>query len=207
MKTDKLTTALYEKMCQVLDRMKADPDSITDKDRDILSKLYSKICKPLGISEHSRWEVQWRVEKWADTARKLAGFAPDEVCVETQNIIVNTGAEELLKIITNTGGTAFGSNSYIYVGNSATNESATQTGLLGASKASARMDSGYPTVSGRAATYRATFGDTQANFDWREIGIANGNNNPIFMNRKQANLGTKNNGTWTIQVILNLVSA
>lgn len=207
---NKLTTALVEKMNEVLDNMKNNPESVTEHDRELLSNLYSKICKSLGISEHSRWEVQWKVEKWLDSARHLAGFAPDEVVCDCQNIILDTGAEEMLKLITGTGGTQYSNaNAYIYVGDSSTAEQASQSGVLASTnKAGAKMDSGYPTVEGRQAVFRASFGDSQANFAWREISITNGSGaSSIAMNRKVASLGTKVTGTWSVQVTVSLVSA
>lgn len=212
MSENKLSNILYEKISNVLDNMKKHPDSVTEQDRDMLGKLYSKFCKSLGISEHSQWRVEWRVEKWFDTARKMAGFEPDEIAIETQNIIVDTGAEEMLKLIAGiSGATAFSNaNAYMYVGNDNSAEAATDTGVKaqGANRASAKMDSGYPAVNGRQVVYRASFGDSEANFAWNEAAITNGNGvSAIAMNRKVASLGTKATGTWTLQLTISLVSA
>lgn len=209
---NKLSKILYDKVSAVLDNMKKNPDSVTEHDKDLLNSLYSKICKSLGISEHSQWRVEWRVEKWSDTARKLAGFEPDEVAIDTQNIIVDTGAEEMLKLIAGiSGATAFSNaNAYIYVGNDNTAEAATDTGIKAQApdRAFAKMDSGYPAVNGRQVVYRASFGDDVANFAWNEASITNGNGvSAIAMNRKVASLGTKVTGTWTIQITVSLVSA
>lgn len=211
MANNKISKILYSKISEVLDSMKNNPDSVTEHDRDMLSGLYSKLCKTLGISEHSQWRVEWRVDKWFDTARKLAGFEPDEIAYDTQNIILDNGATEMLKLITGSGGTQFSeANSHIYVGTNNTAEQASQTGVIATDdqRANAGMDSGYPTVDGRQMVYRATFGDTQANFAWREVAITNGTGvGAIAMNRKVANLGTKETGTWTVQVTISLVSA
>lgn len=211
MSENKIATSLFKRMNSMLNEMKNNPEKVTEEDRNNLSKLYSLICKTLGISEHSRWEVQWRVEKWADTAKKLAGFAPDEVCTETQNIILDTGANEMLKLIAGTGGTAFSNaNAYIFVGTDTTPENASQTSVIasGGNRAYAKMDSGYPSVSGRQVIYRSSFGDEAANFAWNEAAITNGSGvGAIAMNRKVASLGTKATGTWTIQITVSLVSA
>lgn len=202
---------LFEKMDNELNSMLANPDNVTEEQREKLSKLYAKICKNLGISEHSQWRCEWRVEKWLDTAKKLAGLEPDEVLVEAQNIILDVGANELLKLITGTGGTAYNNaNSYIYVGTDTTAENAAQSGVLatGSNKAYAAMDTGYPIVNNRQAIYRASFGDSSANFAWNEASIVNGTGaNAIAMNRKVVSLGTKTTGTWTLQITLSLVSA
>lgn len=207
---NKLTTKIYEKMCQVLEAMKNNPDSVTEEDQSLLNKLYSQLCKTMGISEHSQWRVEWRLEKWADTARKLAGLDPDEVLCDAQNIVLDTGANEMLKLITGTGGTAFSApNAYIYVGTSSTPENASQAGVIatGANRAYAGMDVGYPVVNGRQMIYRASFGDTSANFEWNEASIVNGTGaNAVAMNRKVSQMGTKASGTWTLQITVSLTS-
>lgn len=207
----KFKNALLTKVNSILDDMKNNPDKVTESDRNALEKLYSSLCKAMGISEHSQWRVEWRVDKWFDTARKIAGFAPDETAVETQNIILDTGANEMLKLITGTGGTAFSAaNSYLYVGTDSTAENAAQTGIIatGNNRAYATLDSGYPTVTGRQMVYRASFGDDQANFAWNEASIANGiGTNAVSMNRKVSSLGTKTTGTWTLQISISLTSS
>lgn len=208
----KLTTKIYEKMCECLDAMKNNPDSVSDEDVSRLNNLYSKLCKAMGISEHSKWEVRWDLWKWNNTADKLAGKPHDEYMCDTQNIILDTGANEMLKLITGTSGaTAYSSaNAYIYVGNSSTAENASQSGVLatGANRAYAGMDVGYPVVNSRQMIFRASFGDTSANFAWNEAAIVNGTGaNAVAMNRKVSNMGTKSTGTWTLQITVSLTSA
>lgn len=202
---------ILAKVNAILDEMKNNPDQVTDSDRNALEKLYSSICKAMGISEHSQWRVEWKVDKWFDTARKIAGFAPDETVVETQNIILDTGANEMLKLITGTGGTPFSAtNSYLWVGTNSTAENAAQTGVLatGNNRAYATIDAGYPMVTGRQMVYRASFGDDQANFAWNEASIANGiGTSAVSMNRKVSSLGTKTTGTWTLQISISLTSS
>lgn len=202
---------ILAKVNAILDEMKNNPDQVTDSDRNALEKLYSSLCKAMGISEHSQWRVEWKVDKWFDTARKIAGFAPDETVVETQNIILDTGANEMLKLITGTGGTPFSAtNSYLWVGTNSTAENAAQTGVLatGNNRAYATIDAGYPMVTGRQMVYRASFGDDQANFAWNEASIANGiGTSAVSMNRKVSSLGTKTTGTWTLQISISLTSS
>lgn len=201
---------IVKKLNQLLDEMIANPNKVTDSDRDKLNSLYSKLCKALGISEHSQWRVEWRVEKWLDTAKKLAGIAPDEVSFATQNIILDGGANEMLKLITGTGGTAYSNgNARIFVGTNSTTENSAQTGVLasGSSVASAVMESGYPVVSDRQAVFRASFGDDSANFAWNELAISNGNGaGAVALNRKVDSLGTKVTGTWTLQITVSVTS-
>lgn len=210
MSENKIGKMMYQKMMNMLDKMKKNPDSITDEDKKSLELLYSKLCKALGVSEHSQWRVQWRVEKWFDTAKKLAGFAPDEVVTDTQNIVLDSGANEMLKLITGTGGTAFSSaNAYMYVGTDTSPENASQNGVLatGNNRAYATVDAGYPVVSNRQMIYRASFGDDSANFAWNEASITNGiGTNSISMNRKVSPLGTKTTGTWVLEIRISLTS-
>lgn len=203
--------ALYKKMSTILDQMAEHPETVTEEQKNKLSALYSKICKAVGISEHSQWRCTWEVFKWSDTARKLAGLPCDDYSCETQNIILDVGANEILRIIAGTGGQAYdANNAYIYVGTDTTREDATQTGLIatGVNRAYAGMDIGYPVVNGRQAIYRASFGDNSANFSWNESSIVNGTGtNAVAMNRKVSTLGTKVTGTWTLQITLSIVSA
>lgn len=206
----KITDVIFQSFSDELDKILAHPESATEDDEISLNSIYSRICKVLGISEHSQWRVEWLVEKWADTARKLAGLPPDEIACETQNIILDSGATEMLNLIAGTGGTPFSAaNSYIHVGTDTTAENAAQNGVLatGSNRASAPIDEGYPVVSGRQIVYRASFGDTAANFEWNEAAIVNGSGtNAVAMNRKVANLGTKATGTWTLQITISLTS-
>lgn len=211
MSENRLTSIIYQQINNLLDKFEENPNAVTKDDIQNMESLYSKLCRRLGISEHSQWRVEWQVEKWADTARKIAGFAPDDIVTASQNIILDTGANEMLKLISGTGGTTFDAvNSLIYVGNDSTVENASQTGVIatGANRAYAAMDTGYPVVSGRQMIYRASFGDTSANFTWNEASIMNGTGaNAVAMNRKVANLGTKTSGTWTLQITISLTSA
>lgn len=207
----KLTDAVYQGVSSALDDMKAHPDQVTEDDRSKLEQMYSGLCKVLGISEHSQWRVEWFVEKWGNTARKLAGYAPDAVAYEKQNIILDVGATEMLNLIAGTGGTAYSAdNTYIYVGTDTTPENAAQTHIqaTGDNRAYAQVDAGYPVVNGRQVIYRASFGDNAANFAWNEAAITNGTGaNSVAMNRKVAELGTKATGTWTLQITISLTSA
>lgn len=201
------------KLNAVLDDMKNNPENITDDERSMLENLYSSLCKTMGISEHTQWRVQWKVEKWLDSAKHILGFAPDEVCVDTQNIILDSGANEMLNLIAGTGGTAYSAaNTYIYVGSDSSMENAAQVGILATSpnRAAAKVDSGFPQVNGRQVEYRATFTENEANFAWNEVSIVNGPTtatNAVAMNRKVVSMGTKVTGTWAVSITISLTSS
>ncbi len=211
MSENRLKEIIMYKMNKLLDDFKAHPDKMTDDDRSALERIYSALCKAMGVSEHSQWRVTWEVRKWADTARKLAGFEPDEIVYDTQNIILDSGANEMLKLITGTGGTAYSAaNAYIFVGTNSTAENAAQVGVLasGNNRAYARLETGYPQVDGRQMIFQAAFGDSEANFAWNEAAIANGiGANAVAMNRKVQSLGTKVAGTWSLRITISLTSA
>lgn len=202
--------ALFNKCMQELDTLGKDPSKLEESTRKRLELLYSKLCKPLAISEHSKWRVTWRVEKWLDTMRKKLGYPPDDVLCESQNIILDVGANEILKLIADTGGTPYSAaNTYIYVGTDTTAENPNQNGVIasGINRAFAAMDTGYPIVQNRQIIYRASFGDTTANFAWHEAAIVNGiGANSVAMNRKVATLGTKVTGTWSLEITVSLTN-
>lgn len=202
---------IFEQMSELLKKMAENPDSVTETDILFLRYIYSGICKTLKFSEHSAWAVEWIVEKWHSMEEKLSGAKPYEVISTGQNIITDGGATEMLKLICGTGGTSYSqANAKIYVGTDTTPENASQTGVIasGGNKVFAGMDSGYPKVSGRTATFRASFGDDVANFAWNEASVTNGSGvGSVAMNRKVSSMGTKNGGTWTLQMVVSLVSA
>ena len=202
---------IFELMSDALNQLKNNPEKVTNSDKALLEKIYFDLCKSLKFSEHSAWKVDWLIEKWHSFSEKCSGIAPYETVTDGQNIILDTGANELLKIISGTGGAAYNNtNTKIYVGTSTTAENASQTGVIatGSNRAYASVDSGYPTVDGRTVIYRATFGDSEANFAWNEASIVNGTEvNSVAMNRKVSSMGTKNGGAWTIQITISLVSA
>jgi len=98
-------------------------------------------------------------------------------------------------------------NAHLGVGDGTDPEDYAQTGLLGTNKFYKGMDTGYPTFgSDRKATFRSTFGDTEANFAWNEWTVANGSDDTaINLNRKVESLGTKSEGsTWILTVELSI---
>lgn len=112
------------------------------------------------------------------------------------NLLLNEGINELWTILcTTSSGTKFNStNAYLGVGDDTTSENATQTGLIASTnKLYKAMDSGYPTSgTSQLATWRSTFGASDANFNWNEFTVANGNSDAAKnLNRKVSNQGTK----------------
>lgn len=131
----------------------------------------------------------------------------DERVVEG-NVVLDEGAEAVWRLATNTNPpTPFDSeNSCIGVGDGTDPEDPKQTGLTGQNRYYKSVDSGYPVVAGRKATWRATFGPDEANFKWSEITVANGcSDDAVNLDRKVADMGTKQAGqTWVAQVVIEL---
>ena len=203
----------YKALSAMLERAASNPEGLNDAQKEQLKSLRAILSKALAFSEHVAWEVHWRVEKFLSKTLDdvlSSGEKPYEVCSDVQNIILDTGANEMLKLIGGvSGATAFSAaNAKIYVGSDSTAEAASQTGVIAVTnKAFAGMDSGYPSVSGRTIVFRASFDDATANFAWNESAITNGSGaGAIAMNRKVSALGTKTTGTWTLQLTISLTS-
>lgn len=172
------------------------------------------------IKDSIGWKSRWRIDKFIDLDGRIAAFLKNGGSVEEAverfggylggeefegNIILNEGFELLLDIIAGLDTTSNkwdSSNAYIGVGDGTTAEDETQTGLQGANKTYKGMDSGYPQRSGQTLEFRATFGGTEANHDWKEFTVANGNSDDATnLNRKVEDKGTKSSGeTWTCRL-------
>lgn len=203
MMTSKEILAMQEKLVEALAKK---------GDIDTLEKMLKKISKELGVSEHFKWGVEWVVSKFNTEEFKRLGSelaVPFEKTVVRENIVLDLGAEELLKLLGGiTGANAYSNaNARIYVGSSELAENPSQTGVqtpLG----NAPMDVGYPQVTGRSIVFRATFSEDEAVGDWREVSIVNGSGvGAVALNRKQQNMGTKASGmTFVLQSTISIIS-
>lgn len=133
---------------------------------------------------------------------------PRRIQVYVGNVILDEGAEAIWRLLTgDTTVTPFNTdNACIGVGDGTNPEDPKQTGLTGVNTAYKLVDRGYPMVSARKITFRATFGPDEANFSWQEITVANGcSNDAVNLNRRQQDMGTKNSGdTWMAEVALEI---
>lgn len=179
MKQKELGSA-YSVIAPVLDHMSKNLDSVTDEDRALLIKLYHKLCQASSISEHSAWVCRWAIEKFKSKSDKI----PYAVKDYGQNVILNVGSTEMLKLICGQSAYPFdAANATITVGNSGVPEDAGQTGVLavGANASVSTMASGYPRIQNGTVVFSATFDEDQANFQWNEISVGNG---IVALNRK-----------------------
>jgi len=130
----------------------------------------------------------------------------------TGNVMLNEGINELWTLVCSSSGTEFdNTNAYLGVGDDTTAESATQDKLQAEVNATnylyKAMDSGYPTYgSDQKATWRATFGGSDANFSWQEFTVANGSSGTAKnLNRKVSDQGTKTSGQqWQLELSITL---
>ena len=129
-----------------------------------------------------------------------------ELVVGDHNILLNEGINEMWNLICGNGGTAYSNaNAEIGVGDSNAAEDASQTDLQGTYTTYKGMDAGYPTSgTNQKAVFQATFGENEANHDWKEWTVRNGATAGKNMNRKVQDMGTKNGGTWVLTVEISL---
>jgi len=178
------------------------------------------------LQESARVRVLWTLEKWHKSENHDSGLAPDEVIYAPKNLLVTGGINLMLNLLCGTtfntglsGFTSYGSGSAVLrVGNSATVAASSDVNLNGGGGSQGTtwdespMSAGFPTVAVTTATWQASFGSTQANFVWNEVGVQNlptgasGPNSYIrLLNHKVQNFGTKASGsTWTLTLTITI---
>jgi hypothetical protein len=173
-------------------------------------------------SEAIRWHCTTRVRKFkgdVDTYRRRFGkqegerrfFAEHAAYADRtikDNVLLREGIQELWNLLVGETATVYSeANARIGVGDSDTTAVDTQTALQGGNTAFAAMDAGFPVVGALAdkkVTFQATFGEDVAEFAWKEWTIDNGSSANKNLNRKVASLGTKDAGSWMLQVSISL---
>lgn len=152
----------------------------------------------------AKWRAHWKLEKFHGAAEG----DPYEVIEGDGNILVNAGINALWTLVAGTGGTKFDStNAYIGVGDSTTAAAAGQTDLQAATnKLRKGMDASYPTYgTSQKATWKSTFGTSEANFAWNEWGIFNASSAGTMLNRKVNAFGSKTSAeSWALTVDVTL---
>jgi len=131
-------------------------------------------------------------------------FQPYEVIEQEGNCLLNAGIDEMWDLVTGavSGATHIYDNdaAEIGVGDSDTDAAATQTDLQAATNKTYKgMEAGYPTSTAQKASFKSSFGSSDANYAWNEW-IVRHATSEIALNRKVESLGTKTSGTWTLEV-------
>ena len=161
----------------------------------------------------ARWLCRYRLSKYHQDIESYRGsepafykrFKPYEVIEGEGNCLLNSGIDEMWDLITGDETTDVFDNSHaqIGVGDSNTAADPSQTDLLGDNKTYKGMETGYPTSTDQKATFKASFGDSEANYAWNEWVVKQSTSGKC-LNRKVESLGTKSGGTWTLEVSITL---
>lgn len=143
-------------------------------------------------------------------------FDPFGVIDAVGNLLVNAGINRLGSLLIAGGGQGYdASHCALGVGDTSTAAAATDTDLNATVNAANRYfqvaDSTYPTFASQVLTVKATFATANANFNWREWGIAgntasgaNAATAPL-LNHKVVDLGTKtSNASWAFTVTVTI---
>lgn len=155
------------------------------------------------VLEKFQEKAVWKIKKF-DKDGKFIGESQID-----GNLLLNEGINLLLTLLAGGAGTDFGNtNAYLGVGDSSTAAGATQTGLQAVTnKLYKAMDASYPTYgTSQKITFKSTFTSAEANFDWNEFTVANGNSDAATnLNRKVSAQGTKVSGqTWELTLEITL---
>lgn len=151
------------------------------------------------IAPRNTWKAAFSVAKYREGESE-----PYETLTALENIALNAGLSLMLDLLIGAGGTTYAhANARICVGNGSTAAVKTQTDLQGASKLRKLVDVTYPTRSAQTLTFVATFGSSEANFQWLEMGIANSASGATLLNRKVHDWGLKESGeTWVATALI-----
>lgn len=156
-----------------------------------------------SFKEHAEWSIR----KFANDA-DYAANKPFEICPIHGNELTNAGINLMLSAICVTGQTLFSNaNAYLCVGDSTTAFAASQTDLQAATnKLRKAMDATYPVYgTSQKATWKSTFGSSEANWAWQEFAVANASTGGVILNRKVSSQGTKVSGqTWELSLEVTL---
>lgn len=163
----------------------------------------------------AQWKCKYRLEKregdinaYKSPEERLAfleDIKPYEVIEGENNCLLNTGIDEMWDLITGDSANHFNNtNAQIGVGDSSTAAAPTQTDLQAATNKTYKgMETGYPTSTSQKATFKASFGASDANYTWNEWVVKQSSSGKC-LNRKVDALGTKSSGTWTLEVSITL---
>ncbi|TET17542.1 MAG: hypothetical protein E3J75_02285 [Dehalococcoidia bacterium] len=166
--------------------------------------------------ELANWLCRYRLSKYHQDIEPYRGredefhqlFEPYEVIEGEGNCLLNSGIDEIWDLVTGavSGADHIFDNTHaqIGVGDSNTAAEATQTDLQAVTnKTYKAMEAGYPTSTSQKATFKSSFGSSEANYAWEEW-VVKQSTSAICLNRKVESLGTKSTGTWTLEVEISL---
>ena len=163
--------------------------------------------------ERANWLCHYKLSKYHQDIEPYRGredqfhqlFKPYQIIEGEGNCLLNSGIDEMWDLIVGGSSNHFdNTNAQIGVGDSSTAADATQTDLQAATNKTYKgMETGYPTSTSQKATFKSSFGDSEANYIWNEW-VVKQSTSAKCLNRKVENLGTKTSGTWTLEVSITL---
>jgi hypothetical protein len=163
----------------------------------------------------AQWICRYRLEKrlgdinacksLKERLTFLENTKPYEVIEGEGNCLLNAGIDEMWDLIVGDSANHFNNASaQVGVGDSNTAANATQTDLQAATNKTYKgMETGYPTSTSQKATFKSSFGASDANYTWNEWVVKHASSGKC-LNRKVDSLGTKSSGTWTLEVSITL---
>lgn len=163
----------------------------------------------------AQWKCRYRLEKregdinaFKSPEERLAFLedtSPYEVIEGEGNCLLNTGIDEMWDLIVGDSANYFSNaKAQIGVGDDDTAADPSQTDLQAVTNKTYKgMETGYPTSTSQKATFKVSFGDTEANYTWNEWVVKQSDSSKC-LNRKVDALGTKSSGTWTLEVSITL---
>jgi hypothetical protein len=161
----------------------------------------------------AKWLCRFQLRKYKQDIGNYRGreaefqrhYQPYEVISGEGNCLLNSGIDEMWDLVCGDSANHFNNaGAQIGVGDSNTAANATQTDLQAATNKTYKgMDSGYPTSTTQKATFKTSFGASEANYAWNEWVVKQATSGKC-LNRKVESLGTKSGGTWTLQVDITL---
>lgn len=165
-----------------------------------MEKIQAWLSKP-GLNQDVK--RLWTPDRQIDAAlhRMYLETDPYEVLEREGNIIVTVGIAVLLNLLKGDSDTVFSNaTSYLGVGDSSTATNVAQTDLQAATnKLRKAMNATYPIDSAPTITFQSTFGSSEANFVWNEVGTFNAASGSTMLNRVVQSLGTKSAGSsWSL---------
>jgi hypothetical protein len=163
--------------------------------------------------ESAGWLCRFRLSKYQEDIEPYRGredkfhqiFTPYNVIEGEGNCLLNTGIYEMWDLMVGDSANHFNNASaQVGVGDSNTAAAASQTDLQAATNKTYKgMDSGYPTSTTQKATFKSSFGASDANYTWNEWVVKQATSAKC-LNRKVDSMGTKSGGTWTLEVSITL---
>lgn len=168
-----------------------------------------KVGVMLPLRDRGRLKPVYTIDKYRDLDAFNRGERYERVVID-HNCFLNEGIDLLWSLGCGGAGTPFdNANAFIGVGDSTEPADPVQTGLQAlVNKLYKEMDDGYPEYgSDQLATWRATFDAGEANWQWNEVTVANGDSDAdVNLNRLVQTVGTKASpGVWTVSLQILIV--